>query len=436
MSAILSFIAELLSTPAVILGLVAGAGLIALRRSPSEVVTGVLKTMFGFLILLAGASVIISALSPFGTMFASAFGLEGIIAEDNSVVAAVQSVLGRETALILTLAFVINVLIARFTPWKYIFLTGHMMFSFAGTMAIVLDQMGMAGWPLILVGALIQGVSMVLFPAISQPVVRRVTGNDQIAFGFFGSSWISLSGLVGGLFGSREQSTEEVKVPEGLDFLRDMGVLMALVLLPIFLATAIVAGPEQVAEASSGATIIQFPQNVVMFGIIQTLTFVAGILILLQGVRMFLAEIIPAFRGVAEKIVPGARPALDVPVFYSFAPVGVTIGFISAMVGGVLAAVISRWLTVVILPSVIGLFFMGGAAGVFGNTYGGRRGAIAAGFFLGLTWSLLVALAYPLVDLNEYGIQGLWFATPDSILVVILMKAVGTLFGVPWIPDS
>ena len=124
------------------------------------------------------------------------------------------------------------------------------------------------------------------------------------------------------------------------------------------------------------------------------------------------------------------------PVFYSFAPVGVTIGFISAMVGGVLAAVISRWLPVVILPSVIGLFFMGGAAGVFGNTYGGRRGAIAAGFFLGLTWSLLVAVAYPLVDLGEYGIEGLWFATPDSILVVIVMKAVGTLFGVPWIPDS
>jgi 5-phospho-D-xylono-1,4-lactonase len=57
---VLSFIAELPSTPAVILGLVAGIGLVALRTSPFEVVTGVLKTMFGFLILLAGASVIVS----------------------------------------------------------------------------------------------------------------------------------------------------------------------------------------------------------------------------------------------------------------------------------------------------------------------------------------------------------------------------------------
>jgi PTS system ascorbate-specific IIC component len=232
------------------------------------------------------------------------------------------------------------------------------------------------------------------------------------------------------VLGNKEHSSEEVQVPKGLEFLKDMSVLMALVMLPIFLATAIVAGPEQVTEAASGPAIIAFPQNVVMFGIVQTLTFVAGILILLQGVRMFLAEIVPAFRGVAERVVPGARPALDVPIFYSYAPVGVTLGFISAMVGGVLVTLISRWLPVVVLPSVIGLFFMGGAAGVFGNSFGGRRGAITAGFFLGFTWSLLVALAYPLVDVSEYGVQGLWFATPDSILVIILMRAVGALFGV------
>jgi PTS system ascorbate-specific IIC component len=427
---VLNFIAEFLRTPGVILGLVAGVGLIALRKSPSEVITGVLKTMFGFLILLGGASVIITALTPFGIMFASAFGLTGIIAEDNALVAAVQTVLGRETALIMAFAFVVNVLIARFTPWKYIFLTGHMIFSFAGTMAIVLDQMGMRSWSIILIGSLIQGISMVAFPAISQPLVRRVTGNDEIAFGFFGSLWISLSGLVGGLVGSKESSSEEVKVPDSVGFLRDMAVLMALVLFPIFLATAIVAGPEQVAQASSGLPALQFPPNVVLFGFIQTLIFVAGILILLQGVRMFLAEIVPAFRGVAERVVPGAKPALDVPVFYSYAPVGVTIGFVSAMVGGVLVTLISAWLPVVVLPSVIGLFFMGGAAGVFGNTFGGRRGAIVAGFFLGFTWSLLVALAYPLVDVTEYGVQGLWFATPDSIIVIILIKAVGALFGV------
>ena len=45
------------------------------------------------------------------------------------------------------------------------------------------------------------------------------------------------------------------------------------------------------------------------------MTFVAGVLVLLQGVRMFLGEIIPAFKGISEKLIPGARPALDVPIF-------------------------------------------------------------------------------------------------------------------------
>ncbi len=34
------------------------------------------------------------------------------------------------------------------------------------------------------------------------------------------------------------------------------------------------------------------------------MTFVAGVLVLLQGVRMFLGEIIPAFKGISEKLIP------------------------------------------------------------------------------------------------------------------------------------
>lgn len=419
----LNFITAVLSNPAIILGIIALVGLVALKKTPSDIIKGTLKTIFGFLILQAGAGIIVNSLIPFSSMFTSAFNLSGIVAEDNSLVAAVQKFLGRETALILVFSFLINLILARITPWKYIFLTGHMMFSFAGTMAIVLDQMGMSGWSLILVGSLIQGVSMVLFPAISQPFVRKVTGNDQVAFGFWGSSWISLSGVVGGLLGDKNKSSEDMKVPKSLDFLKDMSVLMGIVMVPIYLITAIVAGPTKMAEISGG-------QNPYLFATLQALTFVAGVLVLLQGVRMFLAEIIPAFKGVGEKIVPGAKPALDVPIFYSYAPVAVTLGFLSAVVGGLLVTFISGWLPVVVLPSVIGLFFMGGAAGVFGNSMGGRRGAIVAGFFLGFSWSLLIALAYPLVDVSKYGIQGLWFASPDAIIVLILMRLVGMMFGI------
>ncbi|MDM5338482.1 PTS ascorbate transporter subunit IIC [Fictibacillus enclensis] len=416
---------SILSNPAIILGLIAAIGLVALKKSTSDVIKGTLKTVFGFIILQQGSSIIVNALVPFSTMFTKAFGLTGIVAEDNSLVAAVQTVLGKETALILLFSFLINIVIARFTKWKYIFLTGHMMFSFAGTMAILFDQMGFSSVQTILWGSILQGISMVLFPAISQRHVQKITGHNQIAFGFWGSSWITLSGVVGGIFGNKEKSSEEVKVPKSLDFLKDMSVLMGIVMVLIYGITAFFVKHADMQEITGG-------QNTVQFSILTAFTFVAGILVLLQGVRMFLGEIVPAFKGVAEKIVPGAIPALDVPVFYSFAPIAVTLGFLSALAGSLVVTFLSSFLPVVVLPSVIGLFFMGGAAGVFGNATGGRRGALVSGFFLGLSWSLLIALAYPLLDLSGYGIKGLWFASPDAIIVVVIVRLIGSLFGIHW----
>ncbi|KAF3366945.1 SgaT protein, partial [Enterococcus faecium] len=57
-------------------------------------------------------------------------------------------------------------------------------------------------------------------------------------------------------------------------------------------------------------------QNYLVYAIIMAITFAAGVFIILQGVRLILAEIVPAFTGFSEKLVPNARPALDCPVVY------------------------------------------------------------------------------------------------------------------------
>ena len=127
-----NFFVNFLSEPTVVLGLVALIGLIAMKNRPSAVIQGTMKTMLGFLILTAGSSLISSALTPFSTMFNAAFGMSGIVPEDNSLVAALQTVLGVETPMIMLLSVVIHILLARLTTFKYIFLPGHMMFSLAG----------------------------------------------------------------------------------------------------------------------------------------------------------------------------------------------------------------------------------------------------------------------------------------------------------------
>ena len=418
----MAVLVSIISNPVTIIGLTSLLGLILSRSSVSVCITGFVKSMLGFMILQAGAGIIVQGLIPFSTMFSNAFNLTGVIAEDNSLVAAVQTALGYQTAMILIFSFVINLILARITKLKYIFLTGHMMFSFAGTMAIVFDSMGLSTLMTIILGSIIQGISMIVFPALAQKHVRKVVGNNSVAFGFWGSSPIWISGLVGKLFGNPQRTTEDLKVPKSLGFIRDMAVLMSVVMIGIYLVTGLFTD-KSVLQDLAGTT------NSVQYLIFQALTFVIGILILLQGVRMFLAEIIPAFKGIAEKLVPGAIPALDVPIFYAYAPVAVTVGFIFALLGGLLATFLSQFVSVVVLPSVIGLFFMGAAAGVFGNAYGGRIGAMASGFVLGFVFTFAVALAYPLVDVTQYGVEGLWFASTDAIIVVALIKLVSGIFG-------
>ncbi|MBS5065164.1 MAG: PTS ascorbate transporter subunit IIC [Hungatella hathewayi] len=423
-----NFLVEFLSQPAIVMGLVAFIGLLVMKNSASTVISGTFKTILGFMVLNAGSGIICGALIPFSTMCTSAFGMAGVVPEDNALVAAVQTVLGFETPLIMLFSFAINLILARVTKLKYIFLTGHMMFSFAGTMAIVLDQLGVHGWMAVLIGSLIQGVCMVVFPAIAQPFVRKILKTDEVAFGFWGSSLVCLSGFVGGLCKkkNRDEETdtwEKVNVSEKFNFLKDMSILMSIVMIAVYVITALIAGKDVVDGLSGG-------QNYILYALLQGITFVAGVLVLLQGVRMFLGEIIPAFKGISEKLVPGARPALDIPIFYASGPMATTVGFLAAMVGGIISTMITMKMSVVVLPGVIGLFFMGGAAGVFGDKLGGKRGAVVSGLFLGFFFTIIVALAYPLIDVTRYGVQGLWFASTDAIVVSVIMKLLGMLFGI------
>ena len=46
-------------------------------------------------------------------------------------------------------------------------------------------------------------------------------------------------------------------------------------------------------------------------------------------------------------------------------------------------------------------------------------------------FTLIVAAAYPFVNVGAYGVEGLWFASTDAIIVSVLMRLVGMVFGIP-----
>ena len=420
---------ELLTTPAITLRLVALAGLLAQKKSLSDTVRGTIKTVLGLLILTGGAGLISAALTPFSEMFTKAFGLTGVVPFDEAVIGALTekvAVIARTTSFILAFGFLINVLLARFTPFKYIFLTGHMMWILAGGLSWAFYDLGAAEWETILYGSIIQGMTLTVLPALAQPIMNKLTGSDELAYGHLTTTGVVLSAWIGKMVGDVKKSSEEVRLPKGLEFFRDTSISISLVMMILYLVTAFMAGPGYVQTLSED-------QGWLTFSIIQALSFAAGVLVLLQGVRMFLGEIIPAFRGIAMKLVPGAKPALDCPIVFPYAPTALMIGFLCCVVGMLVGMFASRvFHTVIPLPSIIGGFFTGGVAGIFGNVLGGRRGAAVSGFIYGLVLTIPVALFYPVLGLEEYGVQGIAFLVPDGIIVLSLL-ALFIKLGIEWL---
>lgn len=406
---------DILGTPAILVGLFALCGLLLQRKNLADIISGTLKTIMGFIILGIGASVLVGALDAFGAMFEHAFHIRGIIPNNEVIVAIAQKVFGRDTAMIMLCGMAVNILFARFTRFKYIFLTGHHIMYMACMIAVILASGHLPEIWLVVVGSLILGTIMTLFPAMLQPFTRKITDSDDFALGHFNSLGYLLSSLVGKYFGNSKTSTEDINVPKSLGFLRDSSVSLAITMTVLFIVLVMCAGSSFVETKLSGG------QNYIVYAILQAITFAGGVYVILAGVRMLLAEIVPAFKGIADKIVPNAIPALDCPAVFPFAPNAVIIGFFSSFVAGLICMFFFPWLgLLVIVPGLVPHFFDGATAGVYGNASGGRRGAILGALANGILISFLPAILFPV--LTGLGYQGTTFGDAD-------FGAVGVILG-------
>ncbi|MFQ1662896.1 PTS ascorbate transporter subunit IIC [Aeromonas veronii] len=405
---------DVLSEPAVLVGLIALIGLIAQKKPVTECIKGTVKTIMGFVILGAGATLVINSLGDFAVIFQHAFGIKGVVPNNEAIVSIAQTSFGKEMAMIMFFAMLVNILIARLTPWKFIFLTGHHTLFMSMMVAVILSAGGMSGVLLIAVGSLVVGVAMVFFPAIAHPFMKQITGSDDVALGHFSTCSYVLSALIGAKFGNKAHSCEDVQVPKSLLFLRDTPVAISFTMGIIFLVTSAFAGPEFVSSVAKG-------KHWFMFSLMQSITFAAGVYVILQGVRMVIAEIVPAFKGISDKLVPNAKPALDCPIVFPYAPNAVLIGFLSSFAAGLvgMALLYAIGLTVII-PGVVPHFFVGAAAGVFGNATGGRRGAILGSFANGLLL-LTILPVFLLPVLGDLGFANTTFSDSDFGVVGILL---------------
>ncbi|MFC7329647.1 PTS ascorbate transporter subunit IIC [Marinactinospora rubrisoli] len=442
---------EVLTVPAYLVGLITAVGLIALRRPLSQIVGGGVKAALGFLLIEVGAMLVTMSLKPLGTMIRSVTGAHGVIPNNEAIVALVQAELGPRVPWVMFGGFVLSLLLARFTPLRYVFLTGHHILWMSTLVTLVLAAARLPPVVTVLLGAVLLAVMFVSMPALAQPWTRRVGGDGKIAIGHFGSLGYITAGLVGQLVGRRGRGTEDVQVPEGLRFLRDPMVSTGLSMGLIYPLVAV----AYLWKEGSATARRMFPPlhgaeptvgHYFMQSVMQGLLFGVSVAVILYGVRTILGELIPAFQGIANRIVPGAVPALDAPIVFPFGQNAVLVGFLASMTGALVSlAVVVAVLDpaagiAVVLPGLLPQFFTGGAAGVYGNATGGRRGAVCGGFVNGVLITFLPAVLLGVLgrygtanttfgdtDFGWYGILIGYAARPGGVLGAVLALLAGAL---------
>ena len=155
---ILGFIVnDIFGQGAIFIALIAMIGLILQKKPFSEVVCGTAMTAIGFFILTTGTGIITGQ------------SIDGISAAFNAIMPQavpsktvdISADYGTQIGIVMILAFAINLLIARFTKWKSVFLTGHMLYWFPFVFIAAGVDAGLSGARLVILATIFTALYMV-----------------------------------------------------------------------------------------------------------------------------------------------------------------------------------------------------------------------------------------------------------------------------------
>lgn len=419
--------------PPFFMGIIALIGLLLLKKDIGSIIKGTAKTIMGVIIVFVGVNFITAAASPLATAFATLYKLPESSQFDANICWEVLAAHGAEIGLALALSFIINLIVAKFTPIKNIFLTGHIYFwiAYLGVAAGV--QGGLSGAPLVIFATAAVSLYIIISPALLRPLVKNITGSDDFTIGHSAGIYCLIGAGIGKLFKGKSKSAEEMNIPKGLNFFRDTTVASAIVIAITYIIVGLIIGPEARVEVygnaiGSLATIGGMQYDLISFSLIAGMNFGAGLTILLTGVRMMLGEIIPAFKGISEKLIPNAIPALDIPMIFPYAPNSLLIGFIVSMITSILAIVVlaaTGKMVFAVIPLTVACFFDVAPGAVFANKEGGRTAAIVASAVNGVLMILLVMFSIGLTIDTAAGFNQLYGGNDFSIFSAIASVIAG-----------
>ncbi|OKL47440.1 hypothetical protein BSR29_03130 [Boudabousia liubingyangii] len=429
---------EIVRKPAIIIAIVTLIGLLATRQKMTKVISGTIIAFVGFTMIKLGSHILSDVLRVFGAVFKKAFQLEGVVPSNEAVMSGLLSTLGSTASLVLVVGLVANIVIARFTPFKTVYLSLHLALFTAFAITAVFALTNLPVWVVIVVGGLLLGLYMAISPWMISHYTKDVVNSEDYTIAHSGSMAYYFGAFLAKKFGNKDNDAENITVNDRILFLKDPNVATMLTMFILFLVSAIVAGSgtlnEVLTELAGGKAT---HANMVIFSMEEGAKFAGGLFIVKAGIKLFIDELVPAFKGFAKIFAPGAIPGVDVLVLFEHSPNTALIGFLTSFATGVVMIfVLPLFGYAVIIPGLMACFITGGAAAILGNSEGGLRGAIIASVVDGLMLAVLPAVALPMFQpvFDKYKIEHTMFADPDmiatAVLLAIFVVFIPMLFGV------